>query len=53
MNKKERLKELSNKLHLSDDKVKKILDEISKPSLTNIDCSFDGKLGVGPSDKTT
>ena len=50
---KKTIKEVSKKTNMSEEKIKKILDEVSKPPLTNIHCCFDDKLGVGPSDKTT
>ena len=42
---------ISKKLNMSEEKIEKILDDVSKPSLTNSHCSFDDELGVGPSDK--
>lgn len=50
INKKD-IQEISRKTNMPEEKVEKILEEISKPSLTNTHCSFDDELGVGPSDK--
>lgn len=52
---KKEIQKLSKKTNMPEEKVEKMLkeifDAISKPSLTNTSCSFDDKLGVGPSDK--
>ena len=48
---KKNIHELSRKIDMPAEKIEKILDAVSKPSLTNTHCSFDEKLGVGPSDK--
>lgn len=48
------IQEISRKTNLSKKEVEKrikMLEEISKPSLTNTHCNFDDELGVGPSDK--
>jgi len=49
INKKE-IQEISKKLNMSEKKVEKILEDISKPSLDNIDCPH-CEIGVGSSDK--
>ena len=55
MTSKKDIQEISKKLNMPEEKVEKMLretlDAVSKPSLTNTHCSFDDKLGVGPSDK--
>ena len=50
---KKEIQEISKKTNMSEEKVEKILEEVSKPSLTNTHCSFDDELGVGPSDKAS
>lgn len=50
---KKNIQEISRKINMPEEKIEKILNDISKPSLTNTHCSFDDELGVGPSDKTT
>ena len=52
VNKKD-IQEISRKTNLDEEKIEKILEEVSKPSLTNTHCSFDDELGVGPSDKSS
>ena len=47
INKKE-IQEISKKINMPEEK---ILEDVSKPSLTNTHCSFDDELGVGSSDK--
>ena len=44
------IKEMSKKINLSGKKLKRILDEVSKPSLVDTHCSFDDKIGIPPSD---
>ena len=48
---KKNIHELSRKIDMPEEKVEKILEEVSKPSLTNTHCSFDDESGVGPSYK--
>ena len=48
---KKEIQEISKKLNMPEEKIERILDDVSKPSLTNSHCSFDDELGVGPSDK--
>lgn len=52
---KKEIRELSKKVNIPEEEVKKklkeIFDAVSKPSLNNTSCSFDGESGVGPSDK--
>lgn len=50
---KKEIQEISKKLNMPEEKIEKILDDVSKPSLTNSHCSFDDVLGVGPSDKSS
>lgn len=45
------IKEISKKVNLSEEEIKKILEEVTKPLLTNTCCGFDSKFGVGSSDK--
>ena len=52
INKKD-IQEISRKTNMPEEKVEKILEEVSKPSLTNTHCNFDDELGVGPSDKSS
>ena len=52
INKKE-IQEISKKINMPEEKVEKILEEVSKPSLTNTHCNFDDESGVGPSDKAS
>ena len=52
MSKKE-IQEMSKKINMPEEKIKKILNDVSKPSLTNTHCSFDDESGVGPSDKAS
>lgn len=52
INKKE-IHEISKKINMPEENVEKILEEVSKPSLTNTHCTFDDESGVGPSDKAS
>ena len=47
---KKNIQEISKKINMPEEKVEKILEEVSKPSLTNTHCTFDDNLGVGHSD---
>ena len=44
---------ISKKINIPEEELKKILDDVSKPTLTNTHCSFDDESGVGPSDKAS
>ena len=48
---KKEIQDLSKKINMSEEKIKEILDEVCKPSLTNTQCCFDDEFGVGPSDE--
>lgn len=50
INKKD-IRGISRKTNMSEEKVEKTLEEVSKPSLTNTHCSSDDELGVGHSDR--
>lgn len=39
------INEVSKKVNLPERKLKKILDEVSKPSLVDTHCSFDDEIG--------
>lgn len=53
MTSKKEIQEIINRLDMPEEEIKKILDDVSKPSLTNTHCTFNNELGVGPSDKAT
>lgn len=50
---KEEIREISRKINMPEEKIEKILEDVSKPSLTNTHCTFDDELGVSPSDKSS
>ena len=47
---KKKIMEISKKTKISEERVEKILDEVSKPLLQNIDCPH-YKIGVGSSEE--
>ena len=51
INKKD-IREISKKINMQEEELEKILDNISKPSLTNTHCTFDDESGIGPSDRS-
>lgn len=51
MARKEEIQELSKQLNIPEETVEKILKDVSKPSLDNIDCPQNYDIGIGPSDK--
>ena len=48
---KKNIQEISRKMDMPAEKIEKILNDVSKPSLTNTHCTFDDESGVGPSDR--
>lgn len=49
---KEEIRKLSKQLDIPEQKLEKILVEITQASLENVHCSFDNPSGLGPSDKS-
>ena len=50
---KKNIRKISRKINMPEEKIEKILNDVSKPSLTNTHCTFDDESGVGPSDKAS
>tara|TARA_Y100000310_G_C20564286_1_gene754651 strand:- start:895 stop:1074 length:180 start_codon:yes stop_codon:yes gene_type:complete len=53
MRNKKEIQEISRNWNMSEENAKKLLEEVSKPSLDNTHCDFDKKsdIGVGASDQ--
>lgn len=50
---KKEIQEIKSKIVLPKEVVEQILNNITKPTLSNIHCRFDDEMGVGTSDKST